>query len=161
MNLCRMMDVKCVEKVSHTLWDPEQVIATNGGIPPLTYQMFLVSLALYLVSAIHYHGIERAAKKVKITASSQNLIPHHHAKIKSARRCKCETSFWRLASRENKIMRECVYVNVQLVKIRKNLFRFEFGKRKFPVIGSLFGFLKFRYERSERSLFESFDRMKL
>lgn len=43
VNLCRMMDVKCVEKVSHTLWDPEQVIATNGGIPPLTYQMFLVS----------------------------------------------------------------------------------------------------------------------
>lgn len=41
VNLCRMMDVKCVEKVSHTLWDPEQVIATNGGIPPLTYQMFL------------------------------------------------------------------------------------------------------------------------
>lgn len=40
-NLCRMMDVKCVEKVSHTLWDPQQIIRTNGGIPPLTYQMFL------------------------------------------------------------------------------------------------------------------------
>ncbi|XP_055603870.1 cryptochrome-1 [Uranotaenia lowii] len=41
ISLCKAMDVKCVEKVSHTLWDPEQVIQTNGGIPPLTYQMFL------------------------------------------------------------------------------------------------------------------------
>ncbi|XP_053690521.1 cryptochrome-1 [Sabethes cyaneus] len=40
-NLCKTMDVRCVEKVSHTLWDPEQVIKVNGGIPPLTYQMFL------------------------------------------------------------------------------------------------------------------------
>lgn len=46
-NLCRMMDVKCVEKVSHTLWDPQQIIRTNGGIPPLTYQMFLVSIETY------------------------------------------------------------------------------------------------------------------
>ncbi|XP_058822290.1 cryptochrome-1 [Topomyia yanbarensis] len=40
-DLCKMMDVRCVEKVSHTLWDPEEVIRVNGGIPPLTYQMFL------------------------------------------------------------------------------------------------------------------------
>ncbi|XP_055542058.1 cryptochrome-1 isoform X2 [Wyeomyia smithii] len=41
LNLCNTMDVRCIEKVSHTLWDPEQIIKVNGGIPPLTYQMFL------------------------------------------------------------------------------------------------------------------------
>ncbi|XP_035782382.1 cryptochrome-1 [Anopheles albimanus] len=39
--LCETMDVKCVENVSHTLWNPNEVIQTNGDIPPLTYQMFL------------------------------------------------------------------------------------------------------------------------
>ncbi|ALC47765.1 cry [Drosophila busckii] len=40
-NLCRQLDVEYVEKVSHTLWDPRLVMDTNGGIAPLTYQMFL------------------------------------------------------------------------------------------------------------------------
>ncbi|XP_052868813.1 cryptochrome-1 [Anopheles cruzii] len=39
--LCQMMGVRCVENVSHTLWNPLEVIQTNGNIPPLTYQMFL------------------------------------------------------------------------------------------------------------------------
>ncbi|KAH8280088.1 hypothetical protein KR018_007531 [Drosophila ironensis] len=39
--LCQELGIECVEKVSHTLWDPRTVINTNGGIPPLTYQMFL------------------------------------------------------------------------------------------------------------------------
>ncbi|XP_039961054.1 cryptochrome-1 [Bactrocera tryoni] len=39
--LCNDLDIEAVEKVSHTLWDPRTVISTNGGIPPLTYQMFL------------------------------------------------------------------------------------------------------------------------
>ncbi|XP_043946773.1 cryptochrome-1 [Drosophila biarmipes] len=40
-SLCRELSIDLVEKVSHTLWDPRTVIDTNGGIPPLTYQMFL------------------------------------------------------------------------------------------------------------------------
>ncbi|XP_053955954.1 cryptochrome-1 [Anastrepha ludens] len=39
--LCNELGIEAVEKVSHTLWDPRTVISTNGGIPPLTYQMFL------------------------------------------------------------------------------------------------------------------------
>lgn len=42
-SLCRELSIEYVEKVSHTLWDPRTVIDTNGGIAPLTYQMFLVS----------------------------------------------------------------------------------------------------------------------
>ncbi|XP_075231989.1 circadian regulator cryptochrome isoform X2 [Lycorma delicatula] len=38
---CDEANIECIEKVSHTLWDPKEVIAANGGIPPLTYQMFL------------------------------------------------------------------------------------------------------------------------
>uniref|UniRef100_T1PEJ3 Cryptochrome-1 n=1 Tax=Musca domestica TaxID=7370 RepID=T1PEJ3_MUSDO len=39
--LCHDLGIEAVEKISHTLWDPQTVIDTNGGIPPLTYQMFL------------------------------------------------------------------------------------------------------------------------
>lgn len=49
--LCRTMDVRCVENVSHTLWNPIEVIQTNGDIPPLTYQMFLVRM--HPVSKVH------------------------------------------------------------------------------------------------------------
>lgn len=41
--LCHELDIITIEKISHTLWDPKNVIDTNGGIPPLTYQMFLVT----------------------------------------------------------------------------------------------------------------------
>lgn len=40
---CREIGVTCKEHVSHTLWEPVTVIKANGGIPPLTYEMFLVS----------------------------------------------------------------------------------------------------------------------
>ncbi|OWR41136.1 cryptochrome-1 [Danaus plexippus] len=39
--LCRDIGVSCREHVAHTLWNPDTVIKANGGIPPLTYQMFL------------------------------------------------------------------------------------------------------------------------
>lgn len=42
VNMCRDLGIKTHEKISHTLWDPLEVIATNGNYPPLTYQMFLV-----------------------------------------------------------------------------------------------------------------------
>lgn len=41
--LCRELGIAYHEEISHTLWNPREVIETNGGIPPLTYQMFLVS----------------------------------------------------------------------------------------------------------------------
>ncbi|CAB0002124.1 unnamed protein product [Nesidiocoris tenuis] len=41
MSMCQELGIECIERVSHTLWDPKLVIKTNGGIPPLTYQMFL------------------------------------------------------------------------------------------------------------------------
>ncbi|GBP68252.1 Cryptochrome-1 [Eumeta japonica] len=41
---CKEIGVVCTEHVSHTLWDPERVIKANGGIAPVTYQMYLVSI---------------------------------------------------------------------------------------------------------------------
>uniref|UniRef100_A0A8D8Y8F0 Cryptochrome-1 n=2 Tax=Cacopsylla melanoneura TaxID=428564 RepID=A0A8D8Y8F0_9HEMI len=38
---CERNDVEVREFVSHTLWDPEIVIRTNGNVPPLTHKMFL------------------------------------------------------------------------------------------------------------------------
>uniref|UniRef100_A0A1B6CJU7 Cryptochrome-1 n=1 Tax=Clastoptera arizonana TaxID=38151 RepID=A0A1B6CJU7_9HEMI len=45
--LCKQEGIECIEHISHTLWNPHEVIKTNGGVPPLTYQMFL-----HTVSAI-------------------------------------------------------------------------------------------------------------
>lgn len=45
--LCYDLGIKCIERISHTLWDPKTVIDTNGGIPPLTYQMFLVRIEIF------------------------------------------------------------------------------------------------------------------
>ncbi|XP_049869522.1 cryptochrome-1 isoform X2 [Pectinophora gossypiella] len=42
---CKEIGVACQEHVSHTLWAPDTVIRANGGIPPLTYQMFLHTVA--------------------------------------------------------------------------------------------------------------------
>ncbi|KAI5652106.1 FAD binding domain of DNA photolyase domain-containing protein [Phthorimaea operculella] len=39
--ICRETGIAVHEKVGHTLWAPDTVIKANGGIPPLTYQMFL------------------------------------------------------------------------------------------------------------------------
>lgn len=51
--LCVELGIKFVEKISHTLWNPRTVIETNGGIAPLTYQMFLVSFHLF----VHFNDI--------------------------------------------------------------------------------------------------------
>lgn len=40
-NLCLELGIKVVEKVSHTLWNPMDVINANGGYAPLTYEMML------------------------------------------------------------------------------------------------------------------------
>ncbi|XP_059155704.1 cryptochrome-1-like [Physella acuta] len=39
-DLCAKKDVEWIERISHTLWDPQVVIQENGGSPPLTYAMF-------------------------------------------------------------------------------------------------------------------------
>ncbi|XP_076439549.1 cryptochrome-1-like [Babylonia areolata] len=38
--ICKSYNVECIEKVSHTLWEPAIIIDANGGSPPLTYEMF-------------------------------------------------------------------------------------------------------------------------
>ncbi|KAK3593872.1 hypothetical protein CHS0354_011477 [Potamilus streckersoni] len=38
--LCYEKGVTCIECISHTLWDPKQIIEANGGCPPLTYEIF-------------------------------------------------------------------------------------------------------------------------
>jgi cryptochrome len=38
---CRKLGISVVEKVSHTLYDPTDVINANGGFAPLTYEMML------------------------------------------------------------------------------------------------------------------------
>ena len=37
-------NIEYIEHVSHTLWDPMKIIEANGGIPPLTYDMFVVCI---------------------------------------------------------------------------------------------------------------------
>lgn len=39
---CTEVGITVSESVSHTLWNPYEVIKANGGIPPTTYEMFLV-----------------------------------------------------------------------------------------------------------------------
>lgn len=39
--MCRQLGIETVERVSHTLWDPKDIIRANGGYAPLTYQMML------------------------------------------------------------------------------------------------------------------------
>lgn len=41
MRMCRQLGIQTAEKVSHTLWDPMDIINVNGGYAPLTYQMML------------------------------------------------------------------------------------------------------------------------
>ncbi|XP_052238808.1 cryptochrome-1-like isoform X2 [Dreissena polymorpha] len=38
--LCSELDVEVVERVSHVLWDPKDILENNGGKPPLTYSLF-------------------------------------------------------------------------------------------------------------------------
>ncbi|KAK4299626.1 hypothetical protein Pmani_028111 [Petrolisthes manimaculis] len=38
---CLELGMEVIEKISHTLWDPFDIIDANGGQPPLTYEMFV------------------------------------------------------------------------------------------------------------------------
>lgn len=40
-HLCKELGIEMVERISHTLWNPFEIIESNGGQPPLTYEMFL------------------------------------------------------------------------------------------------------------------------
>ncbi|CAH0392405.1 unnamed protein product [Bemisia tabaci] len=44
--LCDDLDIIWDESISHTLWDPREIIDTNGGSPPLTYSMFLHTVSV-------------------------------------------------------------------------------------------------------------------
>ncbi|XP_072165328.1 cryptochrome-1-like [Diadema setosum] len=39
--LCEEMGVEWIERISHTLWNPEIIIKKNGGSPPITYSAFM------------------------------------------------------------------------------------------------------------------------
>ncbi|MPC19637.1 Cryptochrome-1 [Portunus trituberculatus] len=39
--LCSELGVTVIERISHTLWDPFEVIEANGDQPPTTYEMFV------------------------------------------------------------------------------------------------------------------------
>lgn len=39
-NTARQLGISIVEKVSHTLYNPLEIIKSNGGFAPLTYEMF-------------------------------------------------------------------------------------------------------------------------
>lgn len=41
VTMCNELHIQTVEKVSHTLWDPMDIIKVNGGYAPLTYGMML------------------------------------------------------------------------------------------------------------------------
>lgn len=56
---CGEVGLECREHVSHTLWEPDAVIRANGGIPPLTYQMFLVSTGDRAATASPGPGLTR------------------------------------------------------------------------------------------------------
>ena len=49
LGLCSTLGIECVEKVSHTLWDPVEIIQANGGTPPLAYDQFAVTIILILI----------------------------------------------------------------------------------------------------------------
>ena len=41
VQMCRELKIETVESISHTLWNPRDIIRANGGHAPLTYQMML------------------------------------------------------------------------------------------------------------------------
>ena len=43
INQLKSMNVRVIEGISYTLWDPREIIKANGGSPPLTFGGFLVS----------------------------------------------------------------------------------------------------------------------
>lgn len=38
---CKELGISVEERISHTLWNPKDVIKANGGYAPLTYEMML------------------------------------------------------------------------------------------------------------------------
>ena len=38
--ICKENDVEVIDCVSHTLWKTEDILKANGGIPPVTYEVF-------------------------------------------------------------------------------------------------------------------------
>lgn len=75
--LCHDLGITCIERISHTLWDPKKVIDTNGGIPPLTYQMFLVSRKKYMkLRILHYIFVSNSIQyKLLVYHRDQYPIP--------------------------------------------------------------------------------------
>lgn len=71
--LCRELDIETVEKISHTLWDPKDIINVNGGSAPLTYQMMLHTVKVL--------GLPQrpTPDAVDFTSVNFGLIPEHLA----------------------------------------------------------------------------------
>lgn len=73
--MCAELGIQTVEKISHTLWDPKDVININGGYAPLTYQMMLHS--------VHVLGLPQRPVNDSIDFSAANFnfgkIPEHLA----------------------------------------------------------------------------------
>ncbi|XP_025414102.1 cryptochrome-1 [Sipha flava] len=42
VQFCQANGINCIEKVSHTLWNPKDIIKENGGQPPFTFKQFQV-----------------------------------------------------------------------------------------------------------------------
>ena len=68
---CKENSVEIVECVSHTLWNPFDVIEANAGIPPLTYDMFLVNNYMWIFI---YHEYYLLANHSEHTASKGILF---------------------------------------------------------------------------------------
>ncbi|CRK90905.1 CLUMA_CG004594, isoform A [Clunio marinus] len=70
--LSRELGIEVVEKVSHTLWNPEDIIRINGGFAPLTYQM--------LLHTVNVLGLPPRPVNNEVDFSQVNFgtIPEHH-----------------------------------------------------------------------------------
>jgi len=43
INQLKSMNVRVIEGISYTLWDPREIIKANGGSPPLTFGLFMLT----------------------------------------------------------------------------------------------------------------------
>ena len=58
--MCSELGITVIDRISHTLWDPLEIIETNGGFSPTTYEMFVVRnycLSNSVSQLISYAGI--------------------------------------------------------------------------------------------------------
>ena len=62
LELLKSLEVEYVEEVSHTLWDPMEIIDSNAGTAPLTYDMFIVG---YVIESISIQLIKSNSNYVK------------------------------------------------------------------------------------------------